>query len=223
MNEVIWSDGPTAEFKNKFMSQFTEILSLKYNKPFTWKFSAISHGKGVVDEIGGKVTSTVRPKVRSQEKNYLSLQDASFGSAAKKLISSTKIIHIGQPQIFAYKDSNPFEGTIKVKGISKMHMMEVDGEKTFLWQSCAFHTNSKLVDIVLNKREDIEVKDESIDESIVTTNTTDQMNLNPTSYDDVKIGMFVITFYEDEKWLGNVVNKKKQIKFVFIVWKNRTE
>ena len=59
--------------------------------------------------------------------------------------------------------------------------------------------------------------------SIVTTNTVDEMNLNPISYDDVKIGMWVITIYENEKWLGNVVNKKMQIKFVFVVWKNRME
>ena len=51
----------------------------------------------------------------------------------------------------------------------------------------------------------MEVEDESIDQSVVTTNTVNQMNLNPISYDDVKIGIWVITFYENKKWLGNVV------------------
>ena len=58
---------------------------------------------------------------------------------------------------------------------------------------------------------------------IVTTNAVDEMHLNPISYDDVKIGMWVITIYENEKWLGNVVNKKMRIKFVFVVWKNHME
>ena len=67
----------------------------------------------------------------SQGKNHIIVQDTqSFASAAKKLISSTKIIHIGEPQILAYKESNPFKGAIEVKGISKMHMMGVDEEKT---------------------------------------------------------------------------------------------
>ena len=66
LNKVIRSDGPTAEFKNKFMRQLTENLSLKYNKPFTWKFCATSHGEGVVDGVGGNVKSTVRRKVMSQ-------------------------------------------------------------------------------------------------------------------------------------------------------------
>ena len=54
----------------------------------------------------------------------------------------------------------------------------------------------------------MEVENESIDESIVTTNTADQMNLSPISYDDIKIGKWLITIYENEKWLGNVINKK---------------
>ena len=210
LQHVIWSDDPTAEFKNKFMHQFIENLSLKCNKFFTWKYSATSHGKGVVDGIDGKVKSTVHSKVVSQGKNRLVvLQDTqSFVSTAKKLLGSTKIMHIGEQKIVASKDSNPFKSAIEVKGILKMHMIEVDGEKAFLWQNCAFHTNSKPADIVLNKVEDMEVEYESIDESIATTYITYQMNLYPFSYDDVKIGKWVINIYENEKWLGNVVNKK---------------
>ena len=71
--------------------------------------------------------------------------------------------------------------------------MEIDGEKTSLQQNCAFHTNYKPADIVLHKGEVLEVEDESIDQSIFTINTVDQMNLSPISYDDIKIGMRVIT------------------------------
>ena len=71
-------------------------------------------------------------------------------------------------------------------------MMEIDGEKTSFQQNCAFHTNSKPADIVLHKGEVLEVEDESIDQSIFTINTVDQMNLSPISYDDIKIGMWVI-------------------------------
>ena len=72
----------------------------------------------------------------SQRKNRLIVQDTERFASAKKLISSTKIIHIGEPEIVSYKDRNPFEGAIEVKGISKMHVMEVDGEKTSLWKNC---------------------------------------------------------------------------------------
>ena len=32
--EIIWSDGPSSEFKNKFMQQLTEDLSLQYKKNY---------------------------------------------------------------------------------------------------------------------------------------------------------------------------------------------
>ena len=32
--EIIWSDGPSSEFKNKFMRHLMETLSKKYAKPF---------------------------------------------------------------------------------------------------------------------------------------------------------------------------------------------
>ena len=57
--EIIWSDGPTSEFKNRYTRKLMEGLSETFNKEFVWKFSATSHGKGVVDGVGGNVKSCV--------------------------------------------------------------------------------------------------------------------------------------------------------------------
>ena len=51
--EVVWSDGSSSEFKNQYIHLLMPELSNKYIKPFIWKFSATSYGKGVVD--GGTV------------------------------------------------------------------------------------------------------------------------------------------------------------------------
>ena len=32
--EIIWSDGPTSEFKNKYMCHLMDKISTKYNKRF---------------------------------------------------------------------------------------------------------------------------------------------------------------------------------------------
>ena len=50
--EIIWSDGPSSEFKNHFMCFLVQKLSSAYKKNFSWKFSATSLGKGVVDGVG---------------------------------------------------------------------------------------------------------------------------------------------------------------------------
>ena len=88
----------------------------------------------MVDRVGGKVKYIVRTKLKRPGKNHLVVQDAqSFASAAKALISNTRIIHIGDPKTLVSKDRSFFKGAIKIKGMSKMHMMDVDGEKTSLW------------------------------------------------------------------------------------------
>ena len=47
--EVIWIDGPSSEFKNKYTVEILRRLTEKYNKPFSWKFFATLHGQGIVD------------------------------------------------------------------------------------------------------------------------------------------------------------------------------
>ena len=137
--EIIWSDGPSSEFKNKFMRHLMETLSKKYAKPFMWKFFSNSHGKRVGDGVGGKVKSTVRRKVMSKRKDSLVVQDCeSFVQAAKKLLKSTSIIHIDRAAIETYKESQPFNNVLGVKGIFKMHVIEVSVSETKLCQNCTF-------------------------------------------------------------------------------------
>ncbi len=38
----------------------------KYSKPFTWKYFSTSHGKGVVDAIGGNAKSMVKMQLKSK-------------------------------------------------------------------------------------------------------------------------------------------------------------
>ena len=54
--EIIWSDGPSSEFKDQFMRQLLENLSKKHGKAFIWKFFVTSHGKGVVDGVGEQLS-----------------------------------------------------------------------------------------------------------------------------------------------------------------------
>jgi hypothetical protein len=63
---VIYRDGPSCEFKNKYMAKVLHLLSNKYGGEWYWKFFATSHRKGVVDGVGGKAKSLVRQKCMSK-------------------------------------------------------------------------------------------------------------------------------------------------------------
>ena len=68
VNYVIYSDGPSSEFKNKYTMKLVAELAQKVNGIILWKYSATSYGKGFVDSIGGRVKSIVMKKLRSKKR-----------------------------------------------------------------------------------------------------------------------------------------------------------
>ena len=102
MEDIIWSHGPTSEFKNKYMVKFLQSLSQKYNQQFSWKYFATSHGKGIVDSVGGRAKSLVRSKVMSQGDDHIVVQSSwDFANAAQKLLHKTEVFHISHEEIIA--------------------------------------------------------------------------------------------------------------------------
>ncbi|KAG1651824.1 hypothetical protein GQR58_026730 [Nymphon striatum] len=123
-NEIIWSDGPSSEFKNKFTMQILKDLGEKLGKSFTWKFSATSHGKGIIDGIGGRAKYLVRHKVMSKSSTPLIIQNSQdFANAANQLMEKTTVIHISQRQINEFNEKyDGFKNVEAYPGISKCHI-----------------------------------------------------------------------------------------------------
>lgn len=126
VEEVIWTDGPSSEFKNRYMVYLCQQLSLQFKKPFTWKYFATSHGKGIVDGVGGRIKSIVRTSVMSKKKDAPIVQNAKeFADVAKKLMKNTKIHLILDSEIS--RDDSVWIKAKKVDGISKAHVVHCNG------------------------------------------------------------------------------------------------
>jgi hypothetical protein len=150
--EVIWSDGPSGEFKNRFSVKLIQELSYEQGINFSWKFSARGHGKGVVDGVGGNVKSIVRKRVVSKNPRFqVHIHDAkSFAQVASRYCVRTQVIFISKAKIEEFKQSNPFKGTRAVPGISNMHHIEVNEEKTQLWSNSLFKAAGAPPDVELS-------------------------------------------------------------------------
>ena len=173
--EIIWSDGPRSEFKNQYMRYVIEILSHRYKKVFSWKYSATAHGKGVVDGVGGKVKSSVHKKVMSIGKEKIIVQDAeSFCKLAKELSKSTTVIYISSDDVEAYKRTDPFADSVPVPGISKMHFI-LSNENTQLWLNSAHQKSDPPSITICNK---------SFNQFSLNSVTAPPLK-NPLSYHDV--------------------------------------
>lgn len=90
--EIIWTDGPSSEFKNRYMAMLLQDLSIKYKKTFHWKYFATAHGKGVVDGIGGKAKCLVQNAVMSKSSAPIVQSAEDFATVIKKSMPSTTVI-----------------------------------------------------------------------------------------------------------------------------------
>ena len=86
--EIIWSDGPTSEFKNKFIMKLLHQLSSQFQKRFSWKFSATSHGKDV--EIPSRRWDWWSGKIVGSTEGYESIFRAHNCAVSKRFFSNCK-------------------------------------------------------------------------------------------------------------------------------------
>lgn len=130
----------SSEFKNKYCVEIIRRLSEKYNKPFTWKYFATSHGKGVVDGVGGNCKSIVRRQTMSKGADRIIVQNAKdFAEAAARLVPTTHITYIPQSAIDEKISTiTPFTRTIPIHGIFKMHVILCTSEKVQLWRNSGY-------------------------------------------------------------------------------------
>lgn len=63
----VWSDGPSSQFKNKFIAAMIARFEAEFGLKIYWNYFATSHGKGCVDGIGAIVKMVVRKHVRARE------------------------------------------------------------------------------------------------------------------------------------------------------------
>ena len=125
--EVIWSDGPSSEFKNRYMVHLMKELSKKVGTPFAWKYFVTSHGKGIVDGIGGRAKALVRQKVMSKGKDRIIVQSAEeFAQAARILMGKTSVIFIPQTELDHFKaERNLFQNVPGIENITQIHVAKV--------------------------------------------------------------------------------------------------
>ncbi|GBM13664.1 hypothetical protein AVEN_148187-1 [Araneus ventricosus] len=130
---IIWSDGPSSEFKNKFICYFLFLLS-KIQKRFSgfeWKYSATSHGKGVVDGIGGTAKSRVYAEVKARRAIVQNAID--FATVASKVVPNITVISMLQKDI----DKTQINWNLAkdVPGIKKAHIIKSSDDHICLFTS----------------------------------------------------------------------------------------
>ena len=119
----VFSDGPSSQFKDKYTAHFLHQLSVQIE----WHYFATSHGKGVVNGIGGTVKRIVWNAVSTRQVH--SVQDAkTFAEAAKSISKAINVTYLSQEQIDKTAHSlclkKCFTSAPLLKGISQCHSLQ---------------------------------------------------------------------------------------------------
>lgn len=143
MEEIFWSDGPASEFKNKFMFCVLRFFAMKYQKTFTWKFFATSHGKGVVDALGGNAKCVVNMQQKAHSDEVVTCDSAKdFIRIAKKGIKNTLLFEVSADHVNKLNEQyRIFEKAQPVPGIKNIHVIHCYKNGKF-----EFCTNSLHID-----------------------------------------------------------------------------
>ena len=123
----IFSDGPSSQLKQRFF--FSNLHHWEQDHVITirWNFFATSHGKGVVDGIGGMVKRTVWRHIRSERSHVTTPHD--YAALAKQLCSNVQIEFVAKSEIdqqFAFVDAK-WEGVIAVPQTHRVHCIQTSG------------------------------------------------------------------------------------------------
>lgn len=130
----VFSDGPSSQFKNKYIANFLHTLNKIVH--IQWNFFATSHGKGVVDGIGGTVKRLVWNAVMSRKSPAIA--DAQ---------SSVTVSLVNQKEMNDISDSlcleKCFSEALPLPGISRFHCIEPQGDGSV---NCHLYSSQSLIE-----------------------------------------------------------------------------
>lgn len=136
----IWSDGPTSQFKNKFMAAVISFFEEKFNIKIIWNYFAASHGKGCVDGLGATVKTIVRKHIRARDIIVNNAFD--FVQAFKMTPSKIDIEEMNTDQLEQINTElqtvNLFSKAKPIPNIMSTHQIQIINRKTV-----AFNTSKQ--------------------------------------------------------------------------------
>ena len=123
----IFSDGARSQFKQKFTLSNLPLWESVLNITLTWHFSATSHGKGVVDGLGGSIKRSVWRIIRNQDHTISNASE--YADLARQRNPNIHILYITKSKVEESKHflDDRFTNVRSYSGCSQMHCFKYYG------------------------------------------------------------------------------------------------
>ncbi|ESO89794.1 hypothetical protein LOTGIDRAFT_164827 [Lottia gigantea] len=181
----IFSDGPSSQFKQKYLFSNLEVWSEKYSFNIFWHFLATSHGKGVVDGIGGSVKRSVWRRVLCGE---VSKSAEDVADLAKKVNPNVIISYITKDTIEQTKTTLDERWRLisTIPGTHNIHFI-TSGKNGIVKYS---NTSATL----------------NLQETQIHHSDSNDKNITDNSDKEINMHDWVVVLYEEEYFPGEITN-----------------
>ena len=123
----IWSDGPSSQFKNRFIVAALPLLQQLSNLSITWNYFASSNGKGAVDGIGGTIKRHVYNSVLLRDHN---VQNSKSFERTAGICESITCLQMDSYELSQFAEKQKlkeiFDSSKQIAGIKSLHKLYLD-------------------------------------------------------------------------------------------------
>lgn len=127
----LWTDGPSNQFKNKYMAATIKTFEAKFRKKIIWNYHATAHGKSCVDGIGAVTKNKIKRLINSRKSVVNCAKE--FVDSFNEEPSNVELIEMSSADINkinkAMKLDTVTQTAPAIKDISKFHQLQCVNNK----------------------------------------------------------------------------------------------
>ncbi|XP_065058999.1 uncharacterized protein LOC135686653 [Rhopilema esculentum] len=195
----IFSDGTSTQFKQRYLfsnlSKWESTFGIKVN----WHFFATSHGKGVIDGIGGTVKRSVWRAVRSG--NARASKPYDFYQLAVERNPNVKFHFVSAETVqLRAKEIQPYwDQVLRIIGTRSVHTVSCRGDSTVLVAEVSTAKEFQ-AHVFLDVSDSESSDDDSVDDFADSSpECKDEEQSQPGENCSITTGDFVVVQYESER------------------------
>lgn len=210
----VFSDGPTTQFKQRFLFSNLHSWEQEYGINITWNFFATSHGKGAVDGIGGTVKRAVLRNILAEKTHVTTPEE--YALLADKLCEKIEIQYVSKEEIDMSKQflDCKWKNVLAVPGTHKIHCVKAKSSDFVLVAETSDSTTFRQCSIMkqappavtvytppVEIRPVVHVPQSPVAAYTPSVETSPDVPPSPQLY---SVGEWVIVSYDSEEYRGEI-------------------
>ena len=179
---------------------------MEHDIKLSWNFFATSHGKGVVDGIGGTVKRTVWRHIKTEKHHITSAQE--YATLAKELCQNILVQYIPKDEVeknHAFLDVR-WEGFFSLPGTQQFHFIKPHGSDKLQVSDITDAGQFQIYQIRRSQQEQEQPPSHVND----TTPEQEDSIFDPSPPEQLSVGEWVVVCYEGEKFPGEITSTSSE-------------